>query len=142
MSLPADSARFPADAAQLGAVLAYAEGRCEALGLGHDVGLRVVLIVEELFVNTVSYGDCAGQAVELALALQGDELALRYEDPGVAFDPFSRLADGEPEKPLEQRRVGGLGVVLIDGFCSRRHYARIDGRNRIDLWLPTAPADD
>lgn len=128
-------AEFPAREEQLAAVLAYTERRCAELGLRQEVGLRALLIVEELFVNTALYGDCGGQPVDLELALDSGLLMMRYEDCGRAFDPFSQLPRAAHEKALAERPVGGLGVVLIDGFSTRRQYLRRDGRNCLRLWL-------
>jgi serine/threonine-protein kinase RsbW len=130
-------ADFDARLDQLATVLAFVERRAEALGAPHDTALRAALIVEELFVNSVRHGQLpAGSAVRVALQRAGsDALELDYEDEGIAFDPFSHLADAAHHRAPEDRPVGGLGVVLIDGFSLRHAYERRAARNCVRIWL-------
>jgi len=37
--------------------------------------------------------------------------------------------------PLAQRPVGGLGVILIDGFAEQVQYERVQQRNRVRVRL-------
>jgi len=135
-------ADFAARLDELTAVLAFVERRGGELGMTPDVALRAALIVEELFVNGVRHGLAPEQSrVRIDLQVSGGEVEIGYEDEGLAFDPFSRLAVSDPPhlRPPEQRPVGGLGVVLVDGFALRRDYRRLDTRNCLRIWL-AAPA--
>jgi serine/threonine-protein kinase RsbW len=134
-------AEFAARLDQLSAVLDHVERRCEVLGATHDTALRAVLIVEELFVNAVKHGRAPDDScVRVQLASQNGELELCFEDAGVAFDPFSHLSSATHHRPVGERPVGGLGVVLIDGFSLRHDYARVESRNRARIWLAARPA--
>jgi serine/threonine-protein kinase RsbW len=133
-------AHFDARLDELATVLAFVERRTEELGGGHDTALRAALIVEELFVNCVVHGGAPASSsicVDLRTAAPG-ELELAFEDEGIAFDPFSRLADTTHLLPPEERPVGGLGVVLIDGFSKRHEYLRRESRNCVRVWLALA----
>lgn len=118
-------------------MLAFVEHRAEALGAAHDTALRAALIVEELFVNSIGHGKAPPTSrinVDLRPAADG-ELELAFEDEGVAFDPFSQLAQAPHTLAPEDRPVGGLGVVLIDGFSRRHEYRRLETRNCVRVWL-------
>ncbi|MCC2656442.1 MAG: ATP-binding protein [Panacagrimonas sp.] len=130
-------ADFDARLEALSTVLAFVERRAEALGAAHDTALRATLIVEELFVNCVRHGRApATSSVHVELqAAPGDELELAFEDHGIACDPFSHLADATHRRAPEDRPVGGLGVVLIDGFSLRHEYRRRGTRNCVRVWL-------
>ena len=129
-------ADFAAHLDQLSTVLAYVERRSEELGAAHDTALRAALIVEELFVNSVRHGKApADSLVRVVLEYDAGELELAFEDEGLAFDPFSHLAEATHHRPVQDRPVGGLGVVLIDGFALRREYARREPRNCVRVWL-------
>ena len=133
-------AEFAARLDELSAVLGYVERRSEELGAGYDTALRAALIVEELFVNSVRHGLAPEQSkVRVELQCADGELELGFEDEGLAFDPFSHLPDATHLKPLEERPIGGLGVVLIDGFALRRDYRRLEPRNCVRVWLATYP---
>lgn len=132
-------ANFDAREDALRFVIAHVEARCAALGLAQEVGMRAALILEELFLNAVHHGgagQCADAQVRVELVLADDELEVRFDDGGIAFDPFSQLADAAHRRPLEEREPGGLGVVLIDGLARRREYQRVGERNCVRIWLP------
>jgi anti-sigma regulatory factor (Ser/Thr protein kinase) len=48
--------QFPARMAMLAETAAFVETFCARRGVGQDAALRLVLIVEELFTNTVTHG--------------------------------------------------------------------------------------
>lgn len=129
-------AEFTAQLETLTDVLAFVEQRALALGAAQDTALRAALIIEELFVNGVRHGRApADSTVRVDLLAARGELELCFEDAGLAFDPFSQLARATHHRPLAQRPVGGLGVVLVDGFSLRHEYARVQSRNRVRVWL-------
>lgn len=129
-------ADFAARLEELSPVLAYTERCCLELRAPREVGLRAALIVEELFINAVRHGQAPPDAlICVELGRLGDEIELLFEDPGLAFDPFSHLAAATHHRPLHERPVGGLGVVLIDGFSLRHEYRRSGARNRVRIWL-------
>jgi len=133
-------ADFAARLDELTAVLAFVERRSGELGTSRDVALRAALIVEELFVNCVRHGLAPEQSrVRIELQFVAGELELGFEDEGLAFDPFSRpTAEASHLRPVEERPVGGLGVVLVDSFALRREYRRLETHNCVRIWLATA----
>lgn len=134
-------AEFAARLDELSQVLAHAERACLELGAPAEVGLRAALIVEELFINAVRHGRALAESlIRVELSLLNGEIELLFEDPGRAFDPFSHLAAATHRRPLKERPVGGLGVVLIDGLCLRHAYARVGARNRVRIWLDARSA--
>ena len=129
-------AEFAAHLDELSSVLGFVERRSVELGAWQDTALRAALIVEELFVNAVKHGGAqAGSQIRVELLCANGELELCFEDPGKAFDPFSHLANATHHQPVEDRPIGGLGVVLIDGFSLRHEYLRVDACNRVRVWL-------
>jgi serine/threonine-protein kinase RsbW len=128
-------------------VRALAEAFGQTAGAGHEATIRVVLVLEELFTNTVAHGYAPGGEgpVWVALALAGSAIEITYEDAGPPFDPFG----GAPAAcALEERGVGGVGLALVRGLSASRRYARIGDRNRVILTValdaaaappPTAP---
>jgi anti-sigma regulatory factor (Ser/Thr protein kinase) len=120
----------------LDAVLAHIENA--GSNLDRNTVLRAQTAVEELFANSVLYGnhDNDPQAsVWLEVAEVRGELRLRYEDAFAAFDPFenvdttSKLGGLE----IEDRSVGGLGRLLVLQLADDADYAYENGRNCIRL---------
>jgi anti-sigma regulatory factor (Ser/Thr protein kinase) len=100
-------------------------------------GLRLTLMVEELFTNTVKHGHGADSDAAVRLALREDptHVELFYEDRAPAFNPLSRVMDlpGEGPAGVDSRGVGGVGIVLVAHMATTSRYAYEDGCNR--LWL-------
>ena len=100
---------------------------------------RMELVFEELASNVIRHGyavACSGEHVITArLRLGPDEAELWLEDDGRAFDPRGgagrRLAG-----TLEEVKIGGLGLLLVQQLCSRMDYCRTaDGRNQLTVAL-------
>ena len=110
---------------------------CDRHGIARDDALRLTLIVEELFTNSVAYGygGDSDAPVELTLSVEASDIMLVYADAAPPFDPLSRpsVPPADLAAPPESRSVGGLGVHLARHLVAGARYARQDDRNR--LWL-------
>lgn len=119
---------------------AFVEAFCARHGIGRDDGLRLVLIVEELFTNTVvhGYGGDCDAPVDITLSANAGEIGMLYEDSARAHDPMSKMWSSPPDlaAEVETREVGGLGVYLVGQLVRRARYEYADGRNRLWLDLP------
>ncbi len=116
---------------------AFLESFCADCGLPRQQCLRLNLVLEELFTNTVKHGhrgDCDAP-VWVALSRSGDVVQVVYEDKAPPFNPYAHLPEEPPDTTLELRKVGGLGVLLTKGLAATRDYAYLFGRNRIRLTL-------
>ena len=125
--------RFKATHAEFDAIRRFIESACASLKPNERQ--RVVLLVEELFTNSVNhgYGGDSDQPVWLTLKVDGDDCQVIYEDCGPAHDPFSIPDKGSSGSPAEERPVGGLGILLLIELSSSRHYERRGGHNVIEL---------
>jgi serine/threonine-protein kinase RsbW len=134
---PSEQRTFPARMAMLAETAAFVEAFCVRIGVGRDNALRLTLIVEELFTNTVTHGhggDCDAP-IRIVLAPREGGVELLYEDAAPAHDPLPGLRAPPPAlaAPVEGRPVGGLGMHLVGQLASDARYAYEDARNR--LWI-------
>ena len=125
--------RFTARQAEFDAIREFIESACSAID--EDERQRAVLLVEELFANSVihGYGGDSDQPVWLTVDVQHHRCRLVYEDCAPAYNPF--LAE-EPDLDAaapEDRPVGGLGIVFLNELSTERSYARRGNRNVIAL---------
>ena len=130
-------AQFLARLDQLRPMQAFLEAFCAETALPRPDCLRLNLVLEELFTNTVKHGhrgDCDAP-VWIGLSRNGDAVQVVYEDKAPAFNPYAHLPDDPPDTTLELRKVGGLGVLLTKELAAARDYAYLFGRNRIRLTL-------
>jgi serine/threonine-protein kinase RsbW len=115
----------------------FLEGFCTAAGVASQPCLRLNLVLEELFTNTVRHGhggDCDAP-VWVSLARNAAQVRVTYEDTAPPFNPYGRLPTQSPDTSLEMRKLGGLGVLLTKEMAASRDYAYVFGRNRIRLAL-------
>lgn len=121
---------FPARTEALPRVSAFVEQRCRVLGISRSATLLLLLLAEELFINTVIHGyrNDGRRRVRLEVRDCGPEVELVAEDDARPFNPF----DGVPVGPREPR-VGGYGRLLLVGLSSRQSYQRRGRRNLVTV---------
>ena len=131
------SAMFHARKGELRHLGGFLEGFCGERGIGREHCLRLNLVLEELFVNTIQHGHRGDSdaAVWVTLADEPAALCVTYEDSAPPFNPYARLPANSPDTTLEMRKIGGLGVLLTRELAATRDYAYLFGRNRIRLAL-------
>lgn len=100
-----------------------------------DVGMRLVLVVEELFTNIIMYGhdDSDLHEVEIELSRSGETLECEIVDDGKPFNPTTQAPDVDTEKSLEERGIGGLGIHFAKTFMDEIAYVRDDDKNKVRL---------
>ena len=126
---------FHARLAELRGMRAFLERFCDRCAVGSDSCLRLNLVLEELFTNTIRHGyggDCDAP-VWVSLARDAGGVSLVYEDTAPPFNPYRKLPSLAPDSTAEIRKLGGLGVLLTKKLAATRDYAYLFGRNRIRL---------
>jgi len=117
----------------------FVEAFCADRGVAESDALRLSLVLEELFTNTVVHGFAGGSdaPVRLGLHLDASHLELSYEDSAPPFDPLDHIArlPIDPAAGPADRPIGHLGIPLVVNMAERISYAREDGCNRIRLAL-------
>ena len=124
------SAMFPARVGELRHLTAFLEAFCGAHAIERTRCLRLNLVLEELFVNSIQHGyrgDCDAP-IWVTLDACPDAVQVTFEDTAPPFNPFARL-------PNPQQKIGGLGVLLTRELATGREYAYLFGRNRVRLSL-------
>jgi len=124
---------FPARLERLHALRSFLEAFCAQAAIGRDGCLRLNLVLEELFTNTVRHGHRGDCDAPVWVSLAGGEdrrVTVSYEDTARPFNPFARSS---PDKTQEIRKLDGRGVLLLQTLSVARDYAYLYGRNRIRL---------
>ncbi len=76
--------------------------------------------------------------MEVAFEVGQDGIELTYEDAAPPYDPFAALSPPDEGAAVEDRRVGGLGVLLVAAMAEQVRYRRAGDRNRISLLIRAA----
>jgi serine/threonine-protein kinase RsbW len=142
-----DALTVPAQLDQLAAMRRYVQAAGAEAGLGEEASYNLALAVDELATNIILHGyQEQGRSGDITLnaMTEADDLKLVLEDRGAAFDPSTRPLPSEEElsKPLEERRIGGLGIFLAMHSVDDYHYERTGDINRNILTVKRAQTNN
>jgi anti-sigma regulatory factor (Ser/Thr protein kinase) len=106
----------------------------ESFATQHDISGRLryhlLVSIEEILTNIIKYGfDEAGvHPIHITFRRVEDQIEMEFEDRGREFNP---LEIGEPDLdiPLEERKLGGLGIHLVKKMVDEAKYRREGDRN-------------
>jgi len=120
------SARY----SELPGVLSSLTERAASLGIAAEDQLRLQLVIEELFTNTIAHGHHGDSEHKVCLALARNDsvLTLRYEDDASPFD-LSEMG----QKSALTEAIGGLGIGLIHGMSKAIRYRRQGSLNITEI---------
>ncbi len=110
----------------------------DSIGCPMKTSLQLQMAVEELFVNVASYayGEEEG---DLTLSYEYEEelslVRITFRDQGMPFNPAECLEQEEESTRLhvEDRGVGGLGILMVYKTADQVHYSYRDGWNILIL---------
>ncbi len=128
---------FEARTDTLADVVGLVARRCRELEVSHTASLRLQLIAEELFLNTVQhgYGGRCAERVGVSVRREGAEVRLLFEDRAPPFNPVGGALPVPATGVLEDHPAGGFGCRLIMGLASGTCYERTAECNRTEVRL-------
>jgi len=106
----------------------------EELGLSNKVLFQICLAMEEIVSNIISYGytDDAVHWIKIAILHEQGILIIRLEDDGIPFNPLW-AQEPDCECPVEERKVGNLGIHLCKKVMDDMIYERCGNKNILTL---------
>src|SRR5258705_1726307 len=118
------AATFAASAGELRRIGTFLNDFCTRQGIDREHCLRIHLVLEELFTNTVRHGHRGDSEapVWLPLSARPEAVDVTYEDTAPAFNPYAYFGNA-PDTTLSARKIGGLGVLLTRELAATRDYA-------------------
>jgi serine/threonine-protein kinase RsbW len=120
----------PASLGALDQVAEFVRRLADQASLPHEAAYRLRLAADELATNIMVHGyRGAPGPIRLAGHVDGHGVQLRFEDDAPAFDPRQTALPPDLDRPLSERRIGGLGVFLALTSVDCFDYERTDGHN-------------
>lgn len=119
----------------LDAVLQFVDEQLEHAGCPIEAQRQIDIAVEEIFVNIVSYAyipDTGNATVRLEISGDLSEVTLIFMDQGIPFNPLAK-EDPDIDLPANQRRIGGLGILVVKEFMDDVSYEYKDRQNILTL---------
>jgi anti-sigma regulatory factor (Ser/Thr protein kinase) len=115
-------------------LLAFLANLAKKNGFSKDTQNRIELVAEEVLVNVFShaYKDASGEVEVRCFDPDGSSLTFEIRDAGVSFNPLERI-EPDVKAGLDERRVGGMGVLLIRRMADAVAYRREGNTNILTL---------
>ena len=104
------------------------------LDIDTPMAKKLQLAVEEAVVNVIDYAYPTETKGDITINMLFDGNSLRFQiiDEGVAFDPTSKQK-ADTTLSVEDRQIGGLGILLLRELMDGINYERKDGKNVLTL---------
>jgi anti-sigma regulatory factor (Ser/Thr protein kinase) len=101
---------------------------------------HMALVLDELLTNVAVHSGTIEAAVSVRLTISPERLTAEVVDDGAMFDPrVERSIDLSAS--VEERPVGGLGLLLVQQVTQDLAYERAEHRNRTTFSICRTPAD-
>ena len=114
------------------ALSAAVDDFCTAHGVADDARHDLHVALDEIVNNVVRHAAPRHPSIDVRLAVVETDVEVTVADDGEAFD-LREAPVPDVTLPLEERRVGGLGILLVRQLMDAVEYRREDGRNVLTL---------
>ena len=122
------------DVRQVALLSSFVKDVTAKLGLESAMAKNVRLGVEEAVVNVIDYAYPIGTEGEVSIRAKANDKQLKFiiSDSGAAFDPTEAIK-ADTTLSVEERPIGGLGILLVRELMDAINYERINGMNILTL---------
>lgn len=129
---------FPAELEYLPEMLGFILEVTKSYGVSKGSLRKLELAAEEALVNIISYAYPEDREKKIWIECQQplpSQVEILLKDRGAPFNPLEHTSDAETQlnKPAEERKVGGLGVFLLQKMVDGLKYERKGEENRLIL---------
>lgn len=110
---------------QIGLLPDFIKEVCDELGLDEMLIFNLNLVLEEAVTNVIMYAYPKGERHSMTLKAwtEGEDvLAFELKDQGKPFDPIKEAPEVDTTLSAEERRIGGLGIFLIQQMMDEVSY--------------------
>jgi anti-sigma regulatory factor (Ser/Thr protein kinase) len=108
----------------------------ESVGLDKKKSYKLCLAVDEIATNIINYGytkaGIENGEIEIITFTDKKRLNVILEDKAIPFNPLIFMTPSQEDLsvPLEERPIGGLGIMLARDSVDEFNYNYTDGKNR------------
>lgn len=118
---------FPASLDQLYAMLDFVRESAAKVGFDEQHILKIELAAEEALVNIITHGYTQTTSGDILISCdcppEEKGLKIIIKDQGVPFNPLLEPHELQDSK-LENRKIGGLGIIFILKLMDKVNYER------------------
>lgn len=114
--------RFRREFRSLEPIVSFVNEFLGAHGIREDEAFDVHLIIEELFTNMVKYSRESQEDIAIGLDWVPPVLTVRLRDFDVSAFDVTRHMPRDLDRPIEERRRGGLGLRIVREIADGLDY--------------------
>jgi len=116
-------------------VTAFIEEQLIAYGCGMREQMAIETAVDELFTNIAEYAynpDTGYATVRIDVLEDPLSVEITFIDHGKQYDPLAK-ADPDTTLSIEDRPIGGLGILIVKKSMDVVNYEYKDGKNILTI---------
>ena len=98
----------------------------EEVASADDLYKKLYVVVEEIVLNIVDYSN--SDYLDVEIMRDDKSITLRFCDAGKPFNPLEKEMP-DFTLPLEDRKIGGLGIFLVIKYMDSVTYEHSGGEN-------------
>lgn len=135
MKATSESQKFCASLDSLSPIRKFVSDLAYSVGLDKSKTYKLCLAVDEIATNIINYGYLkSGEengVIDVKITKNDGALTVILEDTAPPFNPFGNITPGDNELslPLEERPIGGLGIMLAKQNVDEFDYKYQNGKN-------------
>ena len=116
---------------------------CNEFALDQNLSFQLNLVLEEAVVNVIQYAFPKGEEHTFTLDADKDADTVTFvlRDDGKPFNPLTQAPDVDIHLSAEKRKIGGLGIFLVQQMMDEVDYKRTSkGENVLVMKKRSSPS--
>jgi len=123
-----------AELAEIERINGQLDGFAEKHAIPSDIIQKFKIAIDDLVTNIISHGlrDDDDQTIEVKFECSEEQMVVEIIDEGMPFDMFE-TAKPDTTLSIEDREIGGLGILLVNELMDEVAYQRRNNSNVVRL---------
>jgi len=120
---------------ELSRVNVFLDHIAEKSNIGKELLFDLKLVIEEIISNIIfyAYNVKNEHKIKIDFEIQKKNIRIKIEDDGKEFNPVNVPPPDDLDKPIKERKVGGLGIHFVKTLMDSVEYKRENDRNILVL---------
>jgi len=137
-----ESITLPAKLENLGTLIQFVSECAKKQGIDSKKAVEIEISAEEVLVNIFNYAyqDMDGNVEIICKSDDKNRFVIEIQDRGIPFNLLS-LKEPETDLDIEERKVGGLGILIVKKLMDDIQYSNEEGKNVVTLIVSKPSAD-